>query len=131
MPGGARATIRRRDFDAAIFDLDGVLTETARLHAAAWKGVFDAFLRSWTDRHSAPFRAFDDIADYRAYVDGRPREDGIRCFLRSRGISLPEDAEQGSSEADSIRALGERKARLFREKLEEGIDPSPGAKQLL
>ncbi len=120
MPGGARVTVRRHDFDAAIFDLDGVLTEMARLHAAAWKAMFDAFLRSWADRHGESFRAFDDVADYLAYVDGRPREDGIRCFLRSRGISLPEGDEQGSGEADSVRALGGRKARLFQERLEEG-----------
>ena len=131
MPRGARVTVRRREFDAAIFDLDGVLTETARLHAAAWKVLFDAFLRSWADRYGKPFRAFDDVADYLAYVDGRSRDDGIRCFLRSRGISLPEGAEQRSSAADSVRALSDRKARLFRERLEEGIEPFPGAEELL
>lgn len=127
----ARVTVGRREFDAAIFDLDGVLTETARLHAAAWKVVFDAFLRGWADRHGAAFQAFDEVDDYLAYVDGRPRDDGIRCFLRSRGISLPEGADQGSGEADSVRSLGERKARRFRERLAEGIEPSPGAKELL
>src|SRR5690606_16324584 len=131
MQGRARVTVRRRDFDAALFDLDGVLTETARLHAAAWKVAFDAFLRSWADRRGEPFRAFDDVGDYLAYVDGRPRDDGVRCFLRSRGISLPEDAEQGSSDAESVRTLGERKAALFRKSLEAGIEPSPGAKGLL
>src|SRR3546814_141245 len=131
MQGRSRVTVRRRDFDAALFDLDGVLTETARLHAAAWKAVFDGFLRSWADRHGEPFRAFDDVADYLAYVDGRPRDDGIRCFLRSRGISLPEGRDEGSSAPDSVRALGERKARFFRESLQAGIEPSPGAEELL
>lgn len=131
MQGGSRVTVRRRDFDAALFDLDGVLTETARLHAAAWKVVFDAFLRSWADRHGETFRAFDDVADYLAYVDGRPRDDGIRCFLRSRGISLPEGRDEGSTEPDSVRALGERKVRFFRENLQAGIKPAPGAEALL
>lgn len=126
-----RLTIRRRDFDAALFDLDGVLTETAGLHAAAWKVVFDAFLRSWADRHGKPFRAFDDVADYLAYVDGRSRDDGVRCFLQSRSVSLPEGVEKGSSNVESVKALGERKATLFRESLEAGIEPSPGAKELL
>src|SRR5512146_3434515 len=78
----------KRFFDAAVFDLDGVITFTARVHAAAWKRLFDDYLRSRTQRFSEPFRAFDDD-DYRAYVDGKPRYDGVQSFLESRGISLP------------------------------------------
>ena len=74
-------TISRRDFDAAIFDLDGVLTDTARVHAAAWKAVFDAFLQRWAQPHGVTFQPFDIEADYLDYVDGRPRYDGIRSFL--------------------------------------------------
>lgn len=130
MTGNATGTVRRRDFDAAIFDLDGVLTETARLHADAWKVMFDEFLQTWADQHGTTFRAFDDT-DYLAYVDGRPRADGIRYFLRSRGISIPEGPEQSSEGGDTVRALGDRKVRLFREKLKEGIEPAPGAETLL
>jgi len=85
----ASLTISRRDFDAGIFDLDGVLTDTARLHAAAWKAVFDPLLRQWAQRRGLVFRPFDSEADYLTYVDGRPRSDGVRSFLASRGINLP------------------------------------------
>jgi len=84
-------TISRRQFDAVIFDLDGVLTDTARVHAAAWKTVFDQFLQAWAQQHALLFRPFDIEVDYLNYVDGRPRDDGIRSFLASRGISLPRD----------------------------------------
>ena len=86
----ASLTISRRDFDAGIFDLDGVLTDTARLHAAAWKAVFDPLLRQWAQRRGLVFRPFNSEADYLTYVDGRPRSDGVRSFLASRGINLPE-----------------------------------------
>ena len=84
-------TINRRNFDAAIFDLDGVLTDTARVHAAAWKAVFHTFLRRWAQRHGLAFQPFDIEANDLAYVDGRPRYDGIRSFLAVRAINLPED----------------------------------------
>jgi beta-phosphoglucomutase-like phosphatase (HAD superfamily) len=85
----AAVTISRRDFDATIFDLDGVLTDTTRLHAAAWKSVFDALLQQLAERQGRKFRPFDIDADYLAYVDGRPRYDGVRTFLSARGIVLP------------------------------------------
>ena len=88
--GREAVTIDRRDFDAAIFDLDGVLTETAGLHATAWKAVFDAFLQRRAKRQGVDFRPFDIQTDYLDYVDGRPRYDGIRSFLAARGITLPE-----------------------------------------
>ena len=87
-------TINWRDFDAAIFDLDGVLTDTARVHAAAWKTVFDAFLQKWAQRHGQAFQPFDIAADYLDYVDGRPRDDGVRSFLAAGGINLPEGSER-------------------------------------
>jgi beta-phosphoglucomutase family hydrolase len=124
-------TIDRRDFDAAVFDLDGVLTDTARIHAAAWKAVFDAFLQQRAQRQGLPFEPFDTVADYRAYVDGRPRSDGVRSFLAARSIHLPEGTEHDPPEADTIRALGERKLRLFRQELQRGIAPAPGAADLL
>ncbi len=124
-------TISRRDFDAAIFDLDGVLTETARVHAVAWKVVFDAFLRKWAQQHDEPFQPFDSRVDYFDYVDGRPRYDGIRNFLSSRGIRLPEGSEHDPEDADTVHALGERKARSFRQMLQKGIDPAAGSEVLL
>ena len=124
-------TISRRDFDAAIFDLDGVLTETARVHAAAWKAVFDGFLQRWAQRRGVTFQPFDIEADYLDYVDGRPRYDGIRNFLSTRGINLPEGSEHDPDDAYTVHALGERKTRLFRQALQKGIDPAAGAETLL
>src|SRR4051812_17835854 len=93
---------------ATLFDLDGALTNTARAHAAAWKEMFDAFLRERAAATGDPFVPFDPAADYHAYVDGKPRYDGVRSFLASRGIELPEDAAPGSG-AESVRGLGDRK----------------------
>lgn len=75
---------------AAIFDMDGVVTRTAEPHAEAWKAVFDEALRAWATAHGVPFRPFDEVSDYLSYVDGRPRQDGVRNFLSARGIELPE-----------------------------------------
>jgi beta-phosphoglucomutase family hydrolase len=91
---------------ACLFDLDGVLTQTATAHAAAWKEMFDNFLRARADTTGEPFVPFDPDADYLAYVDGKPRYDGVRSFLASRGIELPEEA---------VRGLGDRKNELVRE----------------
>ena len=124
-------TISRRHFDAAIFDLDGVLTETARVHAAAWKAVFDAFLQRWAQQRGLAFQPFDIEADYLDYVDGRPRYDGIRSFLAARGVNLPEGSEQDPDDADTVHTLGERKTRLFRQALQKGIDPAAGSEALL
>jgi beta-phosphoglucomutase family hydrolase len=121
----------RRRFDAAIFDLDGVLTDTAHVHAAAWKATFDMFLKKWAQRHSLAFRPFDIETDYFAYVDGRPRYDGIRTFLAARGINIPEGSEHDPDDAYTVRALGERKTQLFRQALQKGIDPAVGAETLL
>ena len=130
-PGKASVVINRRDFDAAIFDLDGVLTETASVHAAAWKEVFDDFLQRRAKRHGTDFQPFDIGSDYLAYVDGRSRYDGIRTFLASRGTKLPEGTEQDPEDAETVRGLGRRKTRLFRRALRQGIDPAPGAADLL
>lgn len=129
--GGPMLIIRRRECGAAIFDLDGVLTDTARLHAAAWKTVFDDFLRRRASRGGEPFRPFDLEADYLAYVDGRPREDGIRTFLGSRGIALPEGGGTEPDDAETVQAIGRRKTALFLEELRRGIAPAPGAVPLL
>ncbi len=100
---------------ACLFDLDGVLTQTATAHAAAWKEMFDAFLRARADKTGEPFVPFDPVVDYRAYVDGKPRYDGVRSFLASRGIELPEVAPNNSEGVETIRGLGDRKNELVRE----------------
>lgn len=120
--------LSRRTHDAVILDLDGVLTRTARLHARAWKELFDPFLRERSRREGAPFRPFDEISEYRAHVDGKPREDGVRGFLASRGISLPEGEPDDPPGAETVRALGRRKNRLFLALLSrEGVEPFPAA----
>jgi beta-phosphoglucomutase-like phosphatase (HAD superfamily) len=91
---------------AYLFDLDGVLTRTASLHAAAWKAMFDRFLAEYAQLRSEPFAPFDMRADYERYVDGRPRDDGTRTFLVSRGIELPEGAADDEPGAWTIKGLG-------------------------
>jgi beta-phosphoglucomutase family hydrolase len=97
---------------ACLFDLDGVLTQTARVHAAAWKEMFDAFLRERAARTGEPFVPFDVVADYTKYVDGKPRYDGVRSFLASRGIRLPEGDPSDSPSAETVYGLGNRKNDL-------------------
>ncbi|MBY8880075.1 HAD family hydrolase [Actinacidiphila acidipaludis] len=110
---------------ACLFDLDGVLTPTAAVHAAAWKEMFDAFLQ---DRDGAGFRPFDPVADYDTYVDGRPRADGVRTFLASRDIELPEGEEDDPPEAVTVHGLGNRKNALVLEKIRtEGVQAYPGS----
>jgi beta-phosphoglucomutase family hydrolase len=110
---------------ACLFDLDGVLTKTAVVHAAAWKEAFDDFLRR---REGAAFRPFDAVADYEQYVDGRPRADGIRVFLASRGIELPEGRDDDPPELDTVHGLGNRKNALLLEKIRtQGVEPYTGS----
>lgn len=114
---------RRTAFDAVIFDMDGVLTRTARLHAQAWKELFDDVLRKRSEKDSEPFRPFDAGRDYRAYVDGKPREAGVRSFLNSRGIKVPEGGPDDPADAETIRAFAKRKDGFFQRRLEaEGTD---------
>jgi beta-phosphoglucomutase family hydrolase len=131
MGGEAAVTINRWDFDGAIFDLDGVLTDSARVHAAAWKAVFDAFLQRRAVTQGIDFRPFDIETDYFAYVDGRPRYDGVRGFLAARGIDLPGGSEHDGEDAETVRAIGDRKTRLFLQELQKGVDPAPGAQALV
>ena len=119
-------------FDAVLFDLDGVLTDTARLHTEAWKQTFDEFLRRRSDATGEPFRAFDPGADYLRYVDGRPRFDGVRDFLRSREIDLPEGPDQAPAGFDTIRAVGNHKNALVNELFESrGVEAFPGSVALV
>jgi beta-phosphoglucomutase family hydrolase len=97
---------------ACLFDLDGVLTQTAKVHAAAWKEMFDAYLRARAERLGEPFVPFDSGHDYDEYVDGKPRMDGVRSFLTSRGITLPEGDPKDPPTAETVSGLGNRKNEL-------------------
>ncbi|CAL9353090.1 beta-phosphoglucomutase family hydrolase [Streptomyces sp. enrichment culture] len=111
------------DIQACLFDLDGVVTRTAVVHAAAWKETFDAFLR---ERDGAGFRPFTD-SDYDQYVDGRPRADGVRSFLASRGIELPEGTPDDPPDAQTVNGVGNRKNELLLEKIRtDGVEPYEG-----
>ncbi|WP_436737235.1 HAD family hydrolase [Streptomyces sp. BBFR102] len=108
---------------ACLFDLDGVVTRTAVVHAAAWKAMFDAFLR---DRDGTDFQPFTD-SDYERYVDGRPRADGVRSFLASRGIELPEGTPDDPPNAQTVNGLGNRKNQALLEKIRtDGVEPYEG-----
>lgn len=128
----AVVTVSPRDFDAVLFDLDGVLTPTASIHAAAWKRMFDDFLRKRAQGTHQPFVAFDIDTDYHRYVDGRPRHEGVGAFLASRAIILPAGDPDDSPGEDSIHALGNFKDTYFMRHLEEnGIEAYEGAAELV
>jgi beta-phosphoglucomutase family hydrolase len=111
-----------------LFDLDGVLTQTARVHAQAWKEMFDAFLREWSEHHGVPFEEFDRPTDYDEYVDGKPRLDGVRSFLESRDIHLPMGTPSDPADAETIHALGTRKNNRVLELIrEQGVEPYEGS----
>jgi beta-phosphoglucomutase family hydrolase len=119
LPGGIRA---------CLFDLDGVLTQTAKVHAAAWKEMFDAYLPERAQRTSEQFVPFDPVADYDQYVDGRPRYDGVRSFLASRGIELPEGDPSDPPSAETVHGLGNRKNELVLALLKrDGVEAYEGS----
>jgi beta-phosphoglucomutase family hydrolase len=114
--------------EACLFDLDGVLTETAKVHAKAWKAMFDAYLEDRAEREGGQFVAFDAGEDYDDYVDGKPRYDGVRSFLASRGIELPEGAPDDPPGAETVCGLGNRKNELVLELLRnDGVEAYPGS----
>jgi beta-phosphoglucomutase family hydrolase len=116
------------DVTACLFDLDGVLTPTALVHRAAWDETFNAFLRERADRTGELFIPFDPADDYHRYVDGRPRADGIRTFLASRGVVLPDGEPGDPPEADTVHGLGTRKNELLLRRLRAGgVEPYPDA----
>ena len=94
-----QSAISRDQYDAVLLDLDGVITDTASVHAACWKQMFDEYLRKRAAQRGEAFRPFDIATDYRLYVDGKPRYDGVRDFLTSRGIQLPEGSADDPPEA--------------------------------
>lgn len=115
-----------------LFDLDGVLTDTASVHNRAWKQMFDEFLRDRAHRTGEPFVPFDSDSDYSQYVDGRPRADGVRTFLHSRGIELPEGGRDDPPEADTVYGLGNRKNATLQQAIErDGVKVYDGSRDYL
>lgn len=113
---------------ACLFDLDGVLTQTAKVHDAAWKQTFDDFLRKRADETGEQFVEFDAVSDYAEYVDGKPRYDGVRSFLDSRGISLPEGKPDDPPSANTIFGIGNRKNELVLMLIKDhGVEVYPGS----
>ena len=111
-----------------LFDLDGVLTKTAVVHAAAWKELFDGYLRERAARTGEPFVPFDPVSDYDEYVDGKPRADGTRSFLASRGIELPEGSDDDPPGAETVHGLGNRKNEIVLRRIrEDGVAAYEGS----
>jgi beta-phosphoglucomutase family hydrolase len=117
---------------ACLFDMDGVVTRTAVVHAAAWKEMFDGFLRDWSSKTGTEFVPFDPGRDYEEYVDGKPRLDGIRSFLESRSISLPEGSPSDAPGAHTVYGLGNRKNELLLEVLKrDGVEVYDGSRRYI
>jgi beta-phosphoglucomutase family hydrolase len=117
---------------ACLFDLDGVLTDTASVHKKAWKAMFDDYLRQRAARNGEQFVPFDSHGDYLQYVDGKRREDGVRSFLRSRGIELPDGDPDDPPDAETIAGLGNRKNDMFQQVLhDDGIEAFSGSRRYL
>ena len=115
-------------YEAVLFDLDGVLTATARLHAASWKGTFDDYLRGRASARGEPYRPFEMPGDYARFVDGRPRYDGVRTFLASRHITLDDGAPDDPPGLETVCGLGNRKNAMFSRLLaSEGIEVYDGS----
>lgn len=122
MKSPSKLEINLKDLDGVIFDMDGVVTDTVVTHANAWKQLFDEFLQKQAEEQNKPFHPFDIDNDYRRYVDGKPRYDGVSSFLESRGISLPYGQPADSIDEETICGLGNRKNKYFNEQLsKEGV----------
>lgn len=132
MPQPKSERINREGYDAVLFDLDGVITDTATLHATCWKQMFDEYLRRHAKQRGELFQPFDIAADYRLYVDGKPRFDGVRDFLRSRRIQLPEGSPDDPPELETVCGLGNRKNELINDLIERiGVEPYDGSVRLI
>jgi beta-phosphoglucomutase family hydrolase len=119
--------ITRDKYDAVLFDLDGVITDTASVHAKCWKKMFDEYLKRRSKEKGEPFKPFEIATDYKLYVDGKPRFNGVRDFLTSRKINLPEGTHQDPSNAVTVGGLGNRKNDLINEIIEnEGVEAYEG-----
>ena len=113
---------------ACLFDLDGVLTQTAKVHAAAWKQMFDEYLRRRAEQTGEKFIPFDEVREYDEYVDGKPRYDGVRSFLESRHIELPQGTPDDPPDAETIDGLGNRKNEIVLKMIhDDGVEPYEGS----
>ena len=118
-------------FDAVLFDLDGVLTATAKIHAACWKQMFDRFLRQYATSHNLSFQPFDLLTDYNLYVDGKALDDGVRSFLESRHIELPEGSPTAPPDWETVHGLGNQKDSLVNQVIaSDGVEAFPGQHSL-
>jgi len=129
-PGGGAASIEigPARFDAVLFDLDGVLTSTADIHAAAWKRMFDDYLERRAEQQGETFRPFDIATDYKLYVDGRPRYEGVQTFLESRGIRLPRGSPASPAGEETVCGLGNQKDQMVQAAIDAGkVRSFPGS----
>ncbi len=125
-------TITKEQFDAVLFDLDGVLTDTARVHAASWKKMFDDFLKERAEKLKEPFQPFNIATDYKLYVDGKLRYDGVRSFLESRYIHLPFGDPESPPNRETIIGLGNFKDAMVKEIIAtEGVEVYEGSVSLV
>jgi beta-phosphoglucomutase family hydrolase len=132
MPQPKSKRINRDQYDAVLFDLDGVITNTANLHATCWKQMFDEYLRKRAKQRGEAFRPFDLATDYRLHVDGKPRFDGVRDFLTSRDIQLPEGNPDDPAEVETVCGLGNRKNDLVNHAIADvGVEPYDGSVQFI
>src|SRR6478735_855343 len=132
MPQPEGKRVNRERYDAVLFDLDGVITNTATLHAICWKQMFDEYLRERAEQKGDAFRPFDLTTDYRLYVDGKPRFDGVRAFLSSRGIQLHEGNPDDPAEVETVCGLGNRKNDLINQIIADvGVEPYQGTVQFI
>jgi beta-phosphoglucomutase family hydrolase len=132
MPQLDSKRVNRDQYDAVLFDLDGVVTDTANLHARCWQQMFDEYLQKRAKQRGEAFRPFDLAADYRLYVDGKPRFDGVRDFLNSRGIQLPEGNPDDPVEFETACGLGNRKNDLVNQVIADvGVEPYAGTVQFI
>jgi beta-phosphoglucomutase family hydrolase len=119
-------------FDAVLFDLDGVLTSTAKIHSSCWKTMFDDFLRRRAAARKEPFESFDIDTDYKRYVDGKLRYEGVRSFLASRNIALAQGTPDDPPTADTVCGLGNRKDDLVKTAIDQGkVESYPGSVTLV
>ena len=117
---------------AVLFDLDGVLTDTASVHKRAWKLMFDDYLRNRAERTGEPFVPFDPLGDYQTFVDGKKREDGVRSFLASRGIDLPQGMPDDDPGRETVHGLGNHKNDMFQHTLHtDGVKVFEGSRRYL
>jgi beta-phosphoglucomutase family hydrolase len=132
MTENKNAALAPENFDAVLFDLDGVITATASVHAAAWKQMFDEFLTTRAERTGTPFVSFEIEGDYKPYVDGRPRYDGVATFLKSRGIDLPRGEPSDDPDQETVCGLGNRKNLMIQEVLAtDGVEVFEGSVKLV